>query len=154
MIMKNMVPSVSPHLFAEEGTQVFAVLDGASVPGLLDNLYRYEPKYECLYRGELKPDMAEVPPYLVRLQPKSEFAAWVIGQGWGRHWGIFAVSRADLRALSRHFRTFLMVHDRDGKPLYFRYYDPRVLRVYLPTCNAEELATVFGPVLSYVLEDE
>ena len=37
---------------------------------------------------------------------------------------------------------------------YFRYYDPRVLRVYLPTCNARELQTVFGPVLRYLVEDE
>jgi hypothetical protein len=29
-----------------------------------------------------------------------------------------------------------------------------VLRVYLPTCNAGETKTVFGPVGSYVLEDE
>ena len=29
-----------------------------------------------------------------------------------------------------------------------------VLRVYLPTCNAGEMKTVFGPVGSYVLQDE
>ena len=38
--------------------------------------------------------------------------------------------------------------------LYFRYYDPRVLRIYLPACNKEELATIFGPVRRYVLEGE
>jgi hypothetical protein len=47
-----------------------------------------------------------------------------------------------------------MVHDPDGRRLYFRYYDPRVFRVYLPTCNAEEMEQVFGPVLSYQMEDE
>jgi hypothetical protein len=29
-----------------------------------------------------------------------------------------------------------------------------VLRAYLPTCNAEEIGIVFGPINSYVLEDE
>ena len=53
-----------------------------------------------------------------------------------------------------HLRTFLKVYGPDLKPLYFRYYDPRVLRVYLPTCNDQELQTVFGPVLRYLLEDE
>ncbi len=38
--------------------------------------------------------------------------------------------------------------------LYFRYYDPRVMRVYLPTCNAQELAAMFGPIQFYVLEGE
>ncbi len=45
-----------------------------------------------------------------------------------------------------------MVYDEEGKPLYFRYYDPRVLRAYLPTCNESELQTVFGPVNHYYAE--
>jgi hypothetical protein len=36
----------------------------------------------------------------------------------------------------------------------FRYYDPRVLRVYLPTCQPNELRTVFGPIRSYLVEGE
>lgn len=36
----------------------------------------------------------------------------------------------------------------------FRYYDPRVLRVYLPTCRPDELRTVFGPIRSYLVEGE
>ncbi len=38
--------------------------------------------------------------------------------------------------------------------MIFRYYDPRVLRVYLPTCLAPELRTVFGPVRRFLLESE
>jgi len=142
------------HLFGQEEISVFAVLDGASVPDLLQRLYEQQPEHECLYRGDLKPDLAEMAPYLVRLEPVSDFTSWVIGQGWGNHWGIFALSGADLRAMRQHFRRFLVVYDTNAKPMYFRYYDPRVLRVYLPTCNAEELATVFGPVTAYLVEDE
>ena len=47
-----------------------------------------------------------------------------------------------------------MVYDEDGKPLYFRYYDPRVLRAFLPTCNADDLKVLFGPVDDYLLESE
>ena len=36
--------------------------------------------------------------------------------------------------------------------LIFRWYDPRVLRAYLPTCNTEELRTVFGNVNAFVVE--
>jgi hypothetical protein len=36
--------------------------------------------------------------------------------------------------------------------MLFRYYDPRVLRSYLPTCTPEELAQVFGPIHSFVME--
>ena len=153
MITEEAAQSIGEHLFSGETAHVYAVLDGASVPNLLLRLFDLQPDFECLYRGDLAPDMAEVAPYLVRLDPDSEFAAWLIEEGWGKHWGIFAQSDADLRAMRRHFRTFLTITGPDGKSRLFRYYDPRVLRLYLPTCNAQELATVFGPVVCYILED-
>jgi hypothetical protein len=146
--------SVSSYLFAETNAGVYAILDGASADGLLDRLRQYEPECECLYRGELAPDLAEVAPYLVRLDRRSAFTDWVVTRGWGKHWGVFGVSRADLPAMRRHFRRFLTVHDSAGKPLLFRYYDPRVLRAYLPTCTSAELTDIFGPVMHYIVEGE
>lgn len=145
---------IAQSLFADPHASVFAVLDGASVPGLLNALYEHKPESICLYRGELQPDIAHVAPYLVRLEENSRFTTWVIEQGWGKHWGIFAVTHADLTALRQHFRRFLTVHDSKGNPLLFRYYDPRVLRVFLPTCNQEELKAMFGPVERYLMEGE
>jgi len=142
------------HLFSEPETGVFAVLDGASIEGLLDHLYDDEPDFVCLYRGRLAPDMAEVAPYLVELKPDEPFARWVLENCWGQHWGIFAISHEGLRTLRQHFRRFTVVQDPNGKYLYFRFYDPRVLRVFLPTCNEAELAEFFGPVLFYAAEDE
>ena len=49
---------------------------------------------------------------------------------------------------------FLRVRSEADQKLIFRYYDPRVLRAYLPTCNAVELRTVFGPVRRYLIEAE
>ncbi|MGI9074453.1 MAG: DUF4123 domain-containing protein [Bryobacteraceae bacterium] len=153
--MKDILEIIASRLFEHEESGAFAILDGASVPGLLEKLAVDKPPYECLYRGELKRDLAEVAPYLVHLETGSSFAEWVIGKGWGNHWGIFAFTSSDLRALRQNFRRFLTVHDGEtGKPLLFRYYDPRVLRVYLPTCNAEELETIFGPVSEFLLEGE
>lgn len=150
--MEHAAEAITTRLFEDDDLNVFGILDGAAIPDLLTHLYSSELEYECLYRGELQPDMAEVAPYLVRLDKVSRFTNWVIEQGWGNHWGIFALSRQDLGPLRRHFRTLLVVHDSNAKPLYFRYYDPRVLRVYLPTCNASELAAIFGPVERYFLE--
>jgi hypothetical protein len=146
-------PALESQLFADE-LNTYAVLDGASVPGLLTHLARWQPEHVCLFRGELEPGVADVAPYLVTLQPGAAFTAWVLEQGWGRHGGVFALTPADFRTMRKHCRTFLIIHGPNGKPLYFRYYDPRVLRLYLPTCTAQELAIVFGPVGSYLMEDE
>lgn len=138
---------------SEGGIFNYAVLDGASVPGLVERIW-HAPRKEaiCLYRGELEPDIAEVAPYLVHLVPGSPLTDWVLKECWGNHWGVFVRSKADLTLVRRHFRQFLMVKDPQGKPLYFRFYDPRVLRVFLPVCNASELAFLFGPLNSYICE--
>jgi hypothetical protein len=151
---RKTLDAIAATLFEDDETNVYAVLDGASIPDLLDNLYELQPEHFCLYRGELEPDIAETAPYLVRLERDTDFSDWAIDKGWGNHWGIFAVSDESLIAMRNHLRKFLIVYDPENRPLYFRYYDPRVLRMYLPTCNAKELATVFGPVVSYFLEDE
>jgi hypothetical protein len=36
----------------------------------------------------------------------------------------------------------------------FRFYDPRVITKFLPTCNAEELQTFFGKVDTFFAETE
>jgi hypothetical protein len=154
MATENIVSAVKQRLFADQETNVFAMLDGASIPDLRMSLHQHQPAHVCLYRGELADDMAEVAPYLVRLEEDTEFTDWVLTQGWGEHWGIFALAAEPLVEMRQHFRRFLTVYGPENKPLLFRYYDPRVLRVYLPTCNAEELAAVFGPAASFLCEDE
>jgi hypothetical protein len=64
------------------------------------------------------------------------------------------VTPVGLEALRRHLRRFLRVRDHTGQVLYFRYYDPRVLRVYLPTCLRSEISTIYGPISKFVAEPE
>ena len=115
---------------------------------------RHQPPHVCLFSGELAPELAAAAPYLVQLDPESAFTAFVLGNGWDQHWGIIASVPAQVpfRSLRGHFRSFLRVRGPDDDVLLFRYYDPRVFRAYLPTCDAEELAAVYGPVGSYAME--
>ena len=147
-------PALESIVFASQDAPVFALLDGASAPKLLQTLHNLKPEFCCLYPGELKPDMAAVAPYLVRLEPGKEFAALVFKEGWGAHWGVFLSTTADLRALRDHFREFHKVELPDQRTVIFRYYDPRVLRIFLPVCNQAELAMFFGPVQSFIVEGE
>jgi len=67
---------------------------------------------------------------------------------------VFLKSGSSLPRLRKHLREFLVVRDAAGRRLVFRYYDPRVLRVYLPTCTTDELRTVFGPIDTFWMEGE
>jgi hypothetical protein len=141
-------------LFRDGDTSVYAVLDGAAIPDLQARLAAASEESECLYRGALGPDLLATAPYLVKLRAEGNIARWLCDEGWGKSWGIYAVTTIGFEALRRHFRGFLRVRDHTGKVLYFRYYDPRVMRLYLPTCNSAEIATVFGGIARFVCEDE
>lgn len=140
--------------FAGRDVPTYALLDGAVTRAIVDRLYDDRPAFVCLYSGDLEPDMLEVAPYLVELRDGESFTRWVIANGFGNHWGIVLRSRLDLAQLARHFRKLLWVRDAEGEALYFRYYDPRVLRVYLPTCRGEEVWHWFDPASTYLIEGE
>lgn len=151
--MVSRTSQLSRTLFID-GFTTYAILDGAQVPELRQRLHAAGLDFVCLYRGEIPDDLAQVAPYLVALKRDDRFTAWILEQGWGNAWGIFARvnSEIGLKDIRKHFRTFLKVEYPDGKPRYFRYYDPRVLSDVLPLCNSEELSKLFGPISSYVAE--
>lgn len=137
-----------------EPPEVSVLLDAARDPGLPSLIRRSRLDHRCLLRGRLPPVLADVAPYLVSLSPRSAFTKAVLDQGWGESWGVFLRSQAILPELARHFRELLLVQDELGRELFFRFYDPRVLRPYLPTCTPAELRTFFGPVDAFALEGE
>ena len=141
-----------PGLSARTG--VFAIVDGARderIFGAVDGTY--QPK-ECLYTGDFPWQMKMTAPYLVELARDDRFTRFLLDKGWGNSWGSFLRTGTGLKQLRRHLRQFLRVRSEDGKRLIFRYYDPRVLRVYLPTCRPAELETFFGPIDAFVTEGE
>ncbi|MEW6730072.1 MAG: DUF4123 domain-containing protein [Acidobacteriota bacterium] len=154
MTAQTIIESTYALLFAQDDINVYAVLDGASIPKLLAKLDEYQPLTICLFPEELAPDMAEVAPYLIQLEAGTEFIDWLLMNGWGEHWGIYALTHADIYEMRQHLYQFLIVYDHNGKPLRFRYYDPRVLRHFLPTCRVDELAAFFGPISNFLLEAE
>lgn len=158
------VPRVSPltlgsigeSLFAEDDQAVYAVLDGASIPDMLLTLHELGVDHQCLLSGNIEPDVAHMAPYVVRLSgPRDLLLEHLILEGWGHHWCCFykvptSVSFIEAR---RHFRTLTVVRDFTGRLLFFRFYDPRVCRRYLPTCTPEELAEFMGPCTAVICED-
>ena len=133
---------------------VFAILDGARddrIYGAVDGSRR--PR-RCLYAGDLPWQLQLTAPYLVELERDHAFTNYLLDTGWGASWGVFLRAETGIEQLRKHLRGFLRVRDEAGRRLIFRYYDPRVLRVYLPTCRPVELETVFGPVDCFLAEGE
>jgi hypothetical protein len=72
--------------------------------------------------------------------------------GFGNSWGYFVRTRVGLWDLRDHLAGLLEAELPDGSIVRFRIFDPRVLRVYLPTCTFEELDQVFGPIEAFLVE--
>src|SRR3954454_21413274 len=114
-------------------TGVFAILDGARDQRIYAAVKgTYLPK-DCLYTGDLPAQLQITAPYLVQLDRDDRFTRAIIEKGWGNSWGSFLRTGTGIKQLRRHLREFLRVRDEAGRRLIFRYYDPRILRLYLPT---------------------
>ena len=132
--------------------KTWAILDAARDERIYRAVDRSSQESCCLFAGNISRQLSEVAPYLVRFEKDDDLANLVLDKGWGNAWGIFFSSQASMETLRKHFRRFLRVTDESGRKLLFRYYDPRVLPIYLPTCTNEELTEIFGPVDRFVLE--
>ena len=139
-------------------TKVFTIADGAQDKRIYGAVDASRQERCCLYSIERRWGGQDLPwqllmtgPYLVELDPEEDFTRFVLRNGWDRHWGIFFRSDTGMQKVRRHFRDLLTVRDDKGRRLMFRYYDPRVLRAYLPTCLPGELRTIFGPVDVYLV---
>jgi len=133
---------------------LYGVLDGVMVPDLPNRLYKGQVPNYCLLTGDLPADMVYAAPYLVYLSPDSKFADWVFQEAFGKHWGIFVQSPRSMIEMRRHFRALMQTFDERGNPMKFRFYDPRVLSRFLPTCNGGELKALFGEVQAFYVESE
>lgn len=109
---------------------------------------------QSLYGGYKALELEPFAPYLVRLPPDSQLLRILVEQAWGQAWGIYLTCDQPFAEVRKHLRKFLMVEMPDGKKAYFRFYDPRALRVFLPNCSKEERAQFVGPVSNFLLEGE
>jgi pSer/pThr/pTyr-binding forkhead associated (FHA) protein len=137
---------------ARQKLPLFALLDGARAPEVRATLLSHSEVHYSLYDGPDGEVLDDVAPYLVQLHARSPLTELLVREHWGQSWGVFLWALTDFKSLRRQLRRFLIVQDAKGKDMYFRFYDPRVLRVFLPTCTPDELGDFFGPIGSFLIE--
>jgi len=104
-----------------------------------------------LFAGALGRDLAQVAPHLVTTSGGAAFGRWWFGH-WRTNLGVLFEASASPRELREHFRTLLIVNGDAGRRFYFRFYDPRVMRSFLPHCKGDEVRRFFGPVRAFYCE--
>ena len=155
-MIDNIVNILWPSGIPADSRSVFAILDGARDDEIEPMIRSSTLPHACLYNEPLTDDLRSAAPHIIELKLDNEFTQQLIKLSWGQHWGIFLVtySPATLDSVRQSFRKINIVQDPSGRAVFFRYYDPRVLRTYLPTCTPDEVKIVFGPVNEIATEGE
>lgn len=136
---------------AEKGL-LFAVVDCSRDDRILLLMSESVDRCQSLYEGAEGLQMADVAPYLVRLDASSNLLSHLVTGGWTKRWGIYFESGASFEALRKQLRSLLMVENERKERLYFRFYDPAVLSAFLPTCTAAQRGAVFGEIEAFLVE--
>lgn len=127
---------------------LYAVLDTAIDDTLYPRLQE-EPETSqarCLYDGDAAVRYARYAPYLLRLHADSPLTRQWMAHGWPAHWGIFCAASSPPDALKRHFKRFLS-QSHQGKTVWLRFYDPRVLPKLLAELPNGARSDFFGQTL-------
>jgi hypothetical protein len=122
-----------------------------------DNLLKAKElnvSFISLYTGRPENDLETVVPYLFSFSLNDYFSDFIDKEGWGNAWGLWVKADIALEKMQEHFAKFLITKNEDDEELYFRFYDPRVLRIFLPTCEKNQIVEFFGPVDYFIVEGD
>ncbi|WP_425229573.1 DUF4123 domain-containing protein [Sphingomonas sp.] len=108
----------------------------------------------CLLSGDLAPVLAAASPWLVTIDEREPLIGRWQEHGAGQNWGVLIETTLSLDGLRKHLRRFLQVMLPDGTQALFRFFDPRVFRIYLPAAPPEQQRQWFEEVRQFSVEGE
>jgi hypothetical protein len=134
-------------------SELYAVVDCARDNHIYD-LVHQALFPACLFMTDIVSPMGRNAPYLVPVEHAETLIESWRKAGRGESWGIFLRSSEERARLRQRLRTFNQAKLPDGRVVLFRWWDPRVFRVYMPTCDADDLKQWFASVEEYICETE
>ena len=133
--------------------RLFAILDSCDDATIQEKVRYLDPeKCACLYSGKAAIEHRQIAPFLVKVD--KDMLEWINIFLPEKPWGVFCVSDSDLNTVRKHFKKFLKVQMPDREEFYFRFYDPRVLPIFLETSSETEKAMFFGPVSHFAIQKD
>ena len=142
-------------ILSREPEPLYAILDAAREPRVLELLRSSGKQFYCLHGGKPAAKLELVAPYLVPFAFQGDLLQPIVSEGWGKAWGIFFTCQQPIQTVWQQLSRSLMVTlEAERKEVYFRFYDPRVLRDLLPILDAGQLEELGGPIHRFLMEDE
>lgn len=127
----------------------FVLIDAALCEGEIDVSKGFRTNFRSLFRGKVGEELNNVAPLLFPIETESDFASWLeyqINRGAENRRVLWIRSPATLDELRKHLRRFLRVRDETGGFMFFRLYDPIVLKCVLPNLTKEQYFELFSEI--------
>lgn len=136
-------------------TRAYLLLDSNQIPDLYARLFQSAPKAipHSLYLTTRYADLAHIGPVLVAVEPQSALAN-TFTEEWQARFGIWLESEADEVELIAHLRSLIHVQLEGDVSAFFRFYDPRITRLWLGDLSDAERDRLMGPVRLIRLADD
>jgi|GEM_PF-4200080 len=144
----------APLHYIEQGQHVFAILDACDSNIIADKVHKAsQTSFVSLYKGKAETEFSAFAPYVTLCN--SETIAWIEQNLYGSYWGYYlvAATSCSLKEMRRHLRNFLMVCGPEGKQLYLRFYDPRIILPFLEASDSHQRDAFFGPCGLFLVEE-
>lgn len=129
---------------APSGEKTFALMDCALDSIIYPTIKDSGCPIKCLYGEAWQSGLADIAPYLVELDPKAAFSSELLTWDWNGNWGCFVQSNASLDDLSVSLQALTTAQTPDGKEVFFRFQDPRVIRPFLANASPDNIKTLFA----------
>ena len=150
----NPIPSAIRSQFTKDASErLYTIVDACQAPELIELARsKFGQPTRMLFKGKaaVHEDVESFAPFFIPIDLETDFLEhWATYRD--KNAGILFTSAAEPRTIFRHLRNIFIVQDETGQEHFFRFYDPRVLRTYLPTCTDEEKDIFFGPIIKFLL---
>ena len=134
-------------LWADDGHRVYALIVGAKVPGLREQLATADvDDWDGLWTGELDDAERAAAPLLVALKKKSPFTDWLLTEAAQSFagWGALALGKLPFLAMRSHGRALCRAQLPNGQAIRIDWMDPDVMEALLPVAGADMLQRVYA----------
>lgn len=131
------------RLFSDPELNAYVLMDGAQITDLPGQLQDRGEREENLLSGDLDPEVNAVAARLVHIGEGDTFD-WAFDNFIEQNALVFVRTPRALMDLRRQLRKLNYVEMPDGKMVFFRYYDPRVLLQVLPIATPKQEGLFYG----------
>lgn len=140
---------------AVEGAHLYAMVDATREPFLVRPMLEAMSKdVACLFKGLATEAFGDRTAWVAKINEGEWILDWLIEDGWGVRLASYIASPLPLEPLMTHLRRFTKVEGPDGRQHFFRFYDPRVMRQYLPVFDDRQHARWFAGIAACLIEDD